>query len=101
MKKIVILSFLMTFALIILGQKSYTKYDYQKADSISSLFNEKTYHLVNSVNWIKAKHSFWYETKTRNGREFFIVDADQLKKEPAFDAVQLCSILNKETSKEY
>jgi len=101
MKKNSLLLLFMVFALVATGQKVYSPNDYKNADSITGLFREKTYNIVNSVNWIKEKPVFWYETRTRKGKEFFIVDADKLAKDVAFDAEKLCSELTKLGGKEF
>ena len=101
MKKLIAILLLMTVGQIVLSQNEYTIKDYNRADSITALFREKAYNVVNKVTWVKDKHSFWYETNTRKGKEFFLVNADQLKKAPAFDAEKLCAKLNKSSSKEY
>lgn len=101
MKRITIFLSLIIINQLVWGQKEYTISDYNRADSITALFREKAYNVVNKVTWVKDKHNFWYETNTRKGKEFFLVNADQLKKIPAFDAEKLCAKLNKSTSKEY
>jgi len=101
MKKVTLFMLMLLTCTLAFGQKEYTIKDYNRADSITNLFRDKTYNAVYNINWIKGKHDFWYETNTRKGREFFIVNADQLKKLPVFDAEKLCTKLNKTTSKEY
>ena len=101
MKRITLLFGLIIFNHFVWGQKDYTNSDYNRADSITGLFREKAYNVVNRITWIKDKHTFWYETNTRKGKEFFLVNADQLKKSPAFDAEKLCTKLNKVALKDY
>ncbi|MGE0077844.1 MAG: DPP IV N-terminal domain-containing protein [Bacteroidales bacterium] len=81
------------------AQKVFTIEDYNKADSLTAKF--KVYNAVNSINWIKNKHFFWYQTETRKGKEIFLVNADKLKKDPAFNAEKLCLEINKAMGKNY
>lgn len=101
MKKITLLFSLAIFGLLASAQKEFTVSDYNHADSLTGLFREKAYNVVYNINWIKDKHCFWYETNTRKGKEFFLINADQLKKTSAFDAEKLCLKLNKITNKDY
>jgi hypothetical protein len=77
-----------------------THADYLRADSVQ-MFGDMAYHAFVSPAWIKDTHTFWYEVKTRQGREFFLVDADKKEKIPAFDHKNLAGMLSQEAGKEY
>ena len=62
--------------------------DYQRADSIVKL-NDLVYNQINNANWIDSTSSFWYQIKTRNGTEYFLVDALNATKIKAFDTEKL------------
>ena len=97
-------SILVVFVLLITaskGQIAYTPADYRKADSITGLFNEKVFYIVDRVNWVKDQHSFWYKTHTKQGTEYYLVDASKLSKTTVFDPLKLASELKKFTGKDY
>ncbi len=93
-------------ALIILSVENVNIYpqvsikDYQRADSIKKL-NDLVFHGFISPTWIDSTHWFWYKVKTRNGQEYFRVDAQKLKKTAAFDQEKFCNRLNNLTGKQY
>ena len=70
--------------------------DYQRADSVIKL-NDIVYHQINSVNWIDASSSFWYQVKTRDGAVFTLVDAGKMTRKSAFDLEKLVKQLNKQS----
>ncbi|MBN2612599.1 MAG: DPP IV N-terminal domain-containing protein [Bacteroidales bacterium] len=74
--------------------------DYQRADSVMK-FNNLVYHGAITPNWIDSSHCFWYKVKTRKGQEYFMIDAQKLKKNPAFDQEKLCREINRLTGKQY
>jgi dipeptidyl aminopeptidase/acylaminoacyl peptidase len=43
--------------------------------------------------WIRDTETFWYRTRTANGVEFFLVDAEAGTKEPAFDHARMAAAL--------
>jgi hypothetical protein len=77
-----------------------TKEDYNRADSISK-FNDLVYHGWISPEWIDSTHWVWYKIKTRQGDEYFIVDAEKQKKITAFDQEKLCKQVNGLTGQQY
>jgi dipeptidyl aminopeptidase/acylaminoacyl peptidase len=74
--------------------------DYLRADSVSE-FSELAYHAFVSPNWIGETPLFWYEVRTRRGREFMLVDAAVPEKTAAFDQERLVRQLNEETGGDY
>ncbi|MEI6142381.1 MAG: DPP IV N-terminal domain-containing protein [Mariniphaga sp.] len=73
--------------------------DYQRADSIVKL-NDLVYNQINNLNWIDSTSSFWYQIKTRNSTEYFLVDASKATKIKAFDTEQLLQQLKKQSNKD-
>ena len=67
--------------------------DYQRADSIVKL-NDLVYNQINNVSWIDSTSTFWYQTKTRSGIEYHLVDATKATRDLAFDAEKLLQQLN-------
>jgi dipeptidyl aminopeptidase/acylaminoacyl peptidase len=78
----------------------YIPADYQRADSTES-YNNLVYNANVSARWIGKTHNFWYEVKTRNGNEYFLVDAATQSKRTPFDQERLCGLLNSKTGKNY
>ncbi len=78
-----------------------TKEDYQRADSVSGMFNRLVYHSGIQPNWIGRSHSFWYRERTKEGNYFMIADATTASKRIAFDHSQLAALLNDELKKDY
>lgn len=77
--------------------------DYQEAEKwLWSNIENKIYHTNISPNWIEEGDSFWYNTKTRKGQEYFLVDIKKKKKNHLFDhekmATLLSSVLDKKIS---
>jgi hypothetical protein len=58
-------------------------------------------NMPGNVTWIENTHRFWYRKVTRGGYEFVMVDADTLRKAPAFDHARLAAALSKATGKSY
>ena len=74
--------------------------DYRRADSVVN-FNDLVYNAFVSPEWIGKSNCFWYQVKTRKGTEYFVVDAGNLTKVPAFDQERLCVLLNERSGKNY
>ena len=72
---------------------------YRRADDYSNYFTSKYYYGASNVQPIKDSHGFVYLTRTPNGREFYIVDAERKTQTPAFDQVRLADSLSVLTGK--
>ena len=72
-----------------------TAEDYQNADS-AVRFNDLVYHSAAQFTWIDTTRNFWYQVRTREGNQYYIVDAEAGEKEPAFDIGRLCTLLNEQ-----
>jgi len=84
--------------LVVWSQLSFA--DYQRADSTIK-FRDMVYKTSVETHWIDETSFFWYKVITRKGDEYFMVDAINLKKTPAFDPEKLCNNLNSITGKKY
>ncbi len=73
--------------------------DYNRADS-TRYFNEMVYHGEISPTWIEETHSFWYRVNTRQGQEYFIVNAPDKEKKDAFDQERLSVLLSEKTGED-
>jgi len=67
--------------------------DYQRAD-LTRQFNDLVYNSVISPTWVGQTRKFWYEIRTRRGREYFLVNAQTKDKNPAFDQEKLAGLLS-------
>ena len=83
------------------SQDSVTVKDYQRAESF---LNYNIGQYVNGgnarPNWLNGDR-FWFENKTANSTEFFIVDPAKKGKKSAFDQQKLAAALTKATGKSY
>ena len=75
---------------------------YELAQTIMQGFNSNSLLMNDAVfpHWIKGSDCFWYERDTRNGRDFYLVNASTKTRTPAFDHKNLASELTKKTEKE-
>ncbi|MDP4226453.1 MAG: DPP IV N-terminal domain-containing protein [Bacteroidota bacterium] len=77
--------------------------DYNRADSTEK-WKDLVYNGNVAATWIEKTDHFWYPVKTRKGWEYFLVDAQKLQKNEAFDQKKLCEKLrtiNKKVYKPY
>ncbi|MBN1925410.1 MAG: DPP IV N-terminal domain-containing protein [Prolixibacteraceae bacterium] len=74
--------------------------DYVRADTMHK-FNDLVYNAYPEIRWIDSTNTFGYSVKTREGNQYYIVDAEKQKRKPAFDKVKLCKGLNEASGKEY
>ncbi|HSV87490.1 MAG TPA: prolyl oligopeptidase family serine peptidase [Bacteroidales bacterium] len=78
------------------AQITITTDDYQRAD-LSRRFNDLVFNGFISPTWIGNTHNFWYEVRTRRGREYFLVNVPTRNKKPAFDQERLAETLGSKT----
>ena len=90
------------FALFVSSISSFgqgTLLEYKKAIAIDSILKDKVYNVPIEFKWLDST-SFWYINNSKEGKEFFYVDAVQKKQALAFDhnriAVSLSQLLGKE-----
>jgi dipeptidyl aminopeptidase/acylaminoacyl peptidase len=101
----VIAALLMSYCWLPLGnalaQKAFTTLDYSRADSLTATFNDKVFNEVNRVSWVPGKPFLWYETKTREGKEFFLVDVDKKRKTQLVEWSKFLPKLNAAAKQDY
>lgn len=101
---LLILTFFLFLPSSVLPQKVFTSNDYKHADSLVDLFNKNLFHAVQKVNWVDSLPVFWYSTLTANGKQFWYINAETLKKEKIFDTdtlvQQLSELLGKQVKNE-
>ncbi len=68
--------------------------DYKRALSLNETIAEKVFRQHVTAHWLAGNTRFWYRNDLAGGaREFIMVDAEQGKREPAFDHVRLAGAL--------
>ncbi|MDR1864732.1 MAG: S9 family peptidase [Bacteroidales bacterium] len=67
---------------------------YCNADRFSEKFDSLYFGNILQSAAIDSTHAFWYLTRTPQGRQFVIVDADKKEKRAAFDHQRLADSLN-------
>lgn len=72
---------------------------YEKADNYEKRYSDKFYGGYLYAYWIGDTDYFWYTVNTRQGDEYFIVDAVKQKRTPAFDRNKLAKALSDYTGK--
>lgn len=70
-----------------------TQKDYERADSIMKL-NDLVYNQVEQVRWINSSSDLWYKTETKNGVQYYLVDAEKGSRQPLFETEKLVQQLN-------
>ncbi|HEY8937127.1 MAG TPA: DPP IV N-terminal domain-containing protein [Cyclobacteriaceae bacterium] len=73
--------------------------DYQRAESISSLFKNKVFNDPHDFNWHEGSTFFWYKNTSRTGDEFLLVDVIKKTQKPAFDHSKLAKVLSQKLNK--
>ena len=67
--------------------------EYQKAIAIDSIFKNKVINTPSEFHWI-SNNSLWYVNNTKNGTEYFLVDAERKIQKSLFDFDKLIQILS-------
>jgi len=76
----------------VLGQG--TRSDYERADNLRNLTENKVYRDRVSANWLPGNTQFWYQVRTgADTQEFILVDAEKGARQPAFDHARLAKAL--------
>ncbi len=99
MKKTILIQLLIILTgLVTDAQLTYK--DYQRADSAFK-FNNLVYNAFIEPTWIDSSNIFWYRVHTREGDQYYLIDAEAQKKEQAFDISKLCKKVNEKTGKQF
>ena len=67
--------------------------DYQRAMGMREKYQELAPNVPEAATWIEKSARFWYRRSTKGGNEFVLVDAETLRKRPAFDHEKLAAAL--------
>jgi dipeptidyl aminopeptidase/acylaminoacyl peptidase len=78
-----------------------TAADYARANSLKDKYEAAAIDIASPAAWIGDTHRFWYRKLSRGKNEFFIVDADSLKRQPAFDQERIAASLSAVTGNTY
>jgi dipeptidyl aminopeptidase/acylaminoacyl peptidase len=71
-----------------------TRSDYERANSLRKLTENKVYRDRVRANWLPGNTRFWYQIKTgADSHEFILVDAEKGARQPAFDHARLAKAL--------
>jgi len=70
--------------------------DYERALSLREKWQYLTKNVAEPAAWIGTSHRFYYRKTIAGGHQYIMVDADTLKKGPAFDHARLAAALSKE-----
>jgi len=74
--------------------------DYQRAETLRELYRGKTNYDQINTRWIDSTNLLWYTVNTPKGTEYFLVDAEQGTKNPAFDQEKFAKALSEELDRE-
>jgi dipeptidyl aminopeptidase/acylaminoacyl peptidase len=83
------------------AQAPVTRADYQRAQGLSDRYEPLAVNVPDAATWAGKTHRFYYNRSTKDGHEFIVVDADTLKKAPAFDHARLAAALSKTAEASY
>lgn len=83
---------LLFFPIMLCGQDMSSLY--KKADAFRETYSSKYYYGISAIEAIEGTPRFWYLTRTPNGMEYFIIDADQKNVKQAFDQQKLSKSLS-------
>lgn len=67
---------------------------YKRADNYSDLFSSKYYNGVAKAKSIDDSHYFTYQTNTRKGTDYYLIDADKKTFDSAFNQEKLANALS-------
>jgi dipeptidyl aminopeptidase/acylaminoacyl peptidase len=78
-----------------------TAADYERARGLREKYEAAAIDIAGPATWIGTTHRFWYRKLSRGTNEYFIYDADLVKKQPAFDHSKIAASLSKLTANSY
>src|SRR5580704_14151440 len=85
--------FFLIHARVIFAQGS--SQDYQRAGHLDQLTRNKVFDFKIEPHWFDGGNKFWYRVDGHDKREFFVVDAVNGTRHPAFDDAVAAPILAK------
>jgi len=78
-----------------------TPADYDRANRLKKKYEAAAIDIAGQASWIGDTNRFWYRKLSRGATEFIIVDAETLKKQPAFDHEKIAVSLSAATGNTY
>jgi len=78
-----------------------TSADYERATSLKQKYEAAAIDIAGPASWIGDTNRFWYRKLSHGATEFIIVDAETLKKQPAFDQEKIAASLSAATGNTY
>ena len=78
-----------------------TDADYQRANGLREKLQSLAINMPGQITWIGQMDRFWYRKTVAGGHAFVVVDAESLKKNPAFDHEAIAAALTSETREKY
>jgi len=81
---------------VIRAEGRVTRADYERALGLREQWQYLTKNVAEPAVWIGTSHRFYYRKTIAGGHQYIMVDADTLKKVPAFDHARLAAALSKE-----
>jgi len=75
--------------------------DYARAAGLEAKYEAAAIDMAGPATWIGKTDRFWYRMQSRGSKEFIMVDAQTLKKQPAFDHEKIAASLGEITGKTY
>lgn len=106
MKKITLLFALLLFSNFLISQENTErqtpKPNYRLASKFSPTNLAKLVHSTSvKANWLEKGKRFWYQYKTTNGSNYYLVDADKRTKTKLFDNAKMAKWLTEITKDPY
>ncbi len=78
-----------------------TDADYQRANGLREKLQALAVNMPGPVTWIGQSNRFWYRRTVAGGHAFIVVDAETLKKAPAFDHEAIAASLTSATGEKH
>ena len=78
-----------------------TPADYARAEGLRTRYEGAAIDIAGPPAAIGRTHRFWYRKSVKGGEEFMMVDADTLRKQPAFDHGKIARSLSSLTGNSY
>jgi dipeptidyl aminopeptidase/acylaminoacyl peptidase len=93
-------TFILSFALLVtslITKSQGTPEDYRRAETADTSYLNKVYNTAIDWDWVDNK--FWYNNRTKSGKEFILVDPIKKTKTRTFDHQKLATALGEKTKK--
>jgi hypothetical protein len=92
---------LLLFSMLFSAHAQLTDADYQRANGLREKLQGLAVNMPGPVTWIGQSNRFWYRKTVEGGHAFVVVDAESLKKAPAFDHGAIAASLASASGEKY